>query len=276
MLHGRHAGDRAGFTLIEVLVVVAIIALLIALLLPSLERAREHARRASCLSNLKSLGSAMAMYQTNYRGWLPVGPADRLKYRDMSTNMLYNEPGPNRRPYPAFTCAWGGKRAAFPHDFVDPPKPETLKRPMSDFVYKNAGLDQDMPLFKCPSDTGFDKPGQYWLPVELKTASAYDACGNSYYNNPWDTPGQTSPKRLRVTSMIILAEEAPAYTSIFDDYSGAPRKVMGWHKQMARHNILFLDFHAANTLVDPTRSSRRYQGPDWFAINYFEIMDHYR
>lgn len=74
--------------------------------------------------------------------------------------------------------------------------------------------------------------------------------------------------------MIILAEEAPAYMSVSDAY--APRQIMGWHKQFSRHNILFLDFHAANIYMDPTRPGRRYQGPDWFAINYFEIMDHYR
>ena len=53
--------DR-GFTLIELLVVIAIIALLIGILLPALGKARGSARSMACLSNLKQIGTAGALY----------------------------------------------------------------------------------------------------------------------------------------------------------------------------------------------------------------------
>jgi prepilin-type N-terminal cleavage/methylation domain-containing protein len=61
-----------GFTLIELLVVIAIIAILAAILFPVFAQAREAARKTSCTSNQKQLGTGMVMYAQDYDEMYPV------------------------------------------------------------------------------------------------------------------------------------------------------------------------------------------------------------
>jgi len=75
------AGRRAvlgcrGFTLIELLVVIAIIAVLASLLLPALSLAKEAGRRIACGNNLRQLGLAAHMYQSDHHGAYPTKVAD--------------------------------------------------------------------------------------------------------------------------------------------------------------------------------------------------------
>lgn len=67
-----HCKSRHGqnFTLIELLVVIAIIAILAAILLPALNSARERGRAASCVSNLKTIGTAGSMYTDAYEEYI--------------------------------------------------------------------------------------------------------------------------------------------------------------------------------------------------------------
>ena len=62
----RRATTAPGFTLIEILVVVAIIAILVALLFPVFSKARAVAKQAPCMSNLRQIGMAMAMYKSDF------------------------------------------------------------------------------------------------------------------------------------------------------------------------------------------------------------------
>jgi prepilin-type N-terminal cleavage/methylation domain-containing protein/prepilin-type processing-associated H-X9-DG protein len=58
--------SRAGFTLIELLVVIAIVAILAAILFPVFAQAREAARKTTCLSNMRQLGTGLTMYMDDY------------------------------------------------------------------------------------------------------------------------------------------------------------------------------------------------------------------
>jgi prepilin-type N-terminal cleavage/methylation domain-containing protein/prepilin-type processing-associated H-X9-DG protein len=59
------------FTLIELLVVIAIIAILASILFPVFAQAREAARKTSCGSNIRQLGTAFQMYIQDYDEALP-------------------------------------------------------------------------------------------------------------------------------------------------------------------------------------------------------------
>jgi len=65
--------QKRGFTLVELLVVIGIITLLIAMLLPALSRARAQALSVQCMSNLRSIGQMMGIYENTYKGSLPYG-----------------------------------------------------------------------------------------------------------------------------------------------------------------------------------------------------------
>ena len=62
---------RSAFTLVEILIVIGILALLAAILLPALATAREKGRDSVCLTNLRQIGNAMALYVSDYDGVYP-------------------------------------------------------------------------------------------------------------------------------------------------------------------------------------------------------------
>jgi prepilin-type N-terminal cleavage/methylation domain-containing protein/prepilin-type processing-associated H-X9-DG protein len=79
---------RCGFTLIELLVVIAIIAILAAILFPVFAQAREAARKASCLSNEKQIGTAFMMYTQDYD--------ERANINTWNGNTFGDTPGPGQ------------------------------------------------------------------------------------------------------------------------------------------------------------------------------------
>jgi len=69
---GIRSAQRAGFTMLELLVVIGVIGILMALALPAVQQARAAARLAQCRNNLKQIGAALHNFESSH-GSLPAG-----------------------------------------------------------------------------------------------------------------------------------------------------------------------------------------------------------
>ena len=131
---------------------------------------------------------------------------------------------------------------------------------------------RDMPVYACPSDDG-----GFWMTETGATENCwnlYRFSGNSYdcnyhFSREWAAgERQEVPVRwlqranayLRVQLQRFSSTFIIAYEDPFDSaqWNRIPRH--GWHKKWNRHNLLFLDSHAADLV---TRTDLGTRGPSW-------------
>ena len=74
----RATARHFAFTLVEMLVVLAIIALLASLLVPTIQHSQARAQAAQCVSKLRKMGVAHALYQNDNDGYLADNSRQRL------------------------------------------------------------------------------------------------------------------------------------------------------------------------------------------------------
>ncbi len=134
------------FTLVELLVVIAIIGVLAALIFPVYSSARGKARVATCISNLRQLGQATAMYMSDYDDTYPH--AIHGWYRE------YPDPLPG-----------------MPGIAADVPNIPLIQDVLAPYC-------RSRELFHCPADFGLERTSPPLTP------SMYAGCGSSWEFTP--------------------------------------------------------------------------------------------
>lgn len=239
---------HSGFTLAELLAVAIIIAVLVAIMLPSLYRARSQARMVVCLSHEQQIANALMLYLDDHESRPPIGPPEQLNI---------TETGEGTYVEMRTKCHWGGRRAAFLHGGID----ESQNRPLNPYLYPDAPLDIDKPVFRCPAD----QPTE-WSASLLPGRPVYEVCGNSYYYNMFGTLERLSMPPTSLPSRIVVFHEAPLYDFLRNRTVG-----LGWHGEYGRHNVLFLDGHAEYMRID----SRQRSGVRWTVEDFVRLEGFY-
>jgi prepilin-type N-terminal cleavage/methylation domain-containing protein/prepilin-type processing-associated H-X9-DG protein len=233
-----------GFTLIELLVVIAIIAILAAILFPVFAQAREQARKTSCLSNMKQIGTATMLYVQDYDETYP-----------MNLYMGF-EPGP---------CVYTAWTAIIPYSkntqlYACPSNPTAL-----DFPPAMATISMPPPCTSTP---------------RLKYISYMPNFALMDWGEPSNIFGPNNGRPVKSLAIVEYPAETAAWSDSSPSLPDAYFGMMDEPIQPRHHNVLnvaFADGHAKNMKAKPWLDANGnhlggYQ-PDGRAIKYYKVTD---
>lgn len=192
---------KKAFTLIELLVVIAIIAILAAILFPVFAQAKEAAKKTACLSNVKQLGIAYALYSNDNDDYTVPQNTQRFNNPDktyLSGGYWFNLLQPYAKNYDLMLCPdrssnYGGTSN----------QPATLLGKSLGYGY-NDGLTSDSGYGLSLQETsaqGGKRPGKNQSIIVAPAATV--AFGDTY-----DTPGYS----IAMDNMLG-GHDAPSKTS---------------------------------------------------------------
>ena len=239
----RESRKRSGFTLIELLVVIAIIAILAAILFPVFARAREAARKTSCLSNNKQIGTASLMYAQDYD--------ESFSDSRVSTNLLdgancSNIGLANGYYGAAHIQCWGIR-------LYSPGTAKTTKI-VAGYPARILPYVKNVQVFICPSDNNVGR----W--IDGAERSSY------YQRHAHDTFASITGGSVRLASLIRPAQLAYIIEECWHAGGKDPYAFNGANTGGKGSNALFYDGHAKYTTVNFVSGTNRIPNYD---INWF-------
>lgn len=241
---------RTGFTLIELLVVISIIALLIGLLLPALGEAREAARSAVCLSNLRNLQTAIALYhEGDNRRTIPAvidrgvpGLVDNAGWNGLlvKTEQIAGDPWNSGQPAPERGIARCPSDSGLLLTTIEPRERHGrfLDSRRTAYFF-STGVRADEGSWTSYGINGMNPESNRYYSAQ------FNAFGIHWGNNPYKLVGSNSGLGRIMLDKVEAVTSPSRLFSIFDGVLWQPSASDGYslrHNQRA--NAAFFDGHA--------------------------------
>ncbi len=262
----RHipGGRSNAFTLVELLVVIGIIALLISILLPALNTARRQANATKCLSNLRVLGQAMAIYLAENKSTFP---------QSFQNSLLKVQGFPNTSDPPNLKL----KAQNVWFNALD----QYLFRNMkvydsSDTAARNFTAIKQDPIFPSFQADNGENGNQY---KTYKMNSFFGQTTTGVASSAASLVWVKSPKLHRITELVLLFDgvspdceiKSPGISDSFATaFDGVEGHVGLRHGKGKIANVLFADLHAS-PVSQPIFKYTSGSGATSFNTWYFEF-----